>query len=54
MSRRNLKDPRTPDQRRRDAIAARNRAWQGIREALPVSNVMITAKGERREVQHVR
>lgn len=50
MNRRNLKDTRTPQQRRQDAIAARNRAWLAIREAIPVPNVMITAKGERREV----
>lgn len=49
MPRRNLKDPRTPAQRRRDAIAARNRAWVELSQSLPLPAVLMNADGHRVE-----
>jgi len=43
--RRHLKDPRTPEQRRRDAIAARNRAWPELVKSLHLKPVITKASG---------
>jgi hypothetical protein len=43
MSRRNLKDPRTPEQRRRAAIAARNRARQELHDKYGLPLTIMTA-----------
>jgi hypothetical protein len=51
MSRRILKDQRTPEQKKRDGAAARNRAWLELRQILPgVNSSMLNGRGERVEV----